>query len=95
MDPNLLETEDRAGDYKLEHVLGKGHYSLVRQCVDVSFNSSDPRARTRDAHLSRKLFAESKYVSTFLYDKMAQRDENGKHFILLDCGLACCLFGPS
>jgi hypothetical protein len=78
LDPNLLETEDRAGDYKLEHVLGRGHYSLVRQCVDVSYKSNDPRARAKDASTSRKLFAASAYVSSFLFDKREERENEGE-----------------
>jgi hypothetical protein len=77
LDPNLLETEDRAGDFKLEHVLGRGHYSLVRQCVDVSYKSNDPCARAKDASTSRKLFAASAYVSSFLYDKREERENEG------------------
>ena len=31
-----------AGQYVLEHTLGRGHYSLVRQCSDTQFSEKNP-----------------------------------------------------
>jgi hypothetical protein len=157
LDMSLLETTDRVGSYALTHVLGYGHYSLVRQCVcldpesasasasisattstanihihsnnlkngavttattsatplisdgitgtgtsngncngtgtgiqseennnnaESNSNSSSSSSsdelirilRAKDAETSRKLFINSKYTSSFLYDKRAQRE---------------------
>ena len=74
MDRFLLETQHRAGKFVLEHILGVGQYSVVRQCVDVGYNDRDHWSKAKDAIISRKLFQNSKYTSTAMYDNAAKRE---------------------
>ncbi len=74
MDRFLLETQHRAGKFVLEHILGVGQYSVVRQCVDVGYNDRDHWTKAKDAIISRKLFQNSKYTSAAMYDNVAKRE---------------------